>query len=102
MEIREGLRIDDERLEALCRKYHVKELALFGSVLRDDFTDLSDVDVLYVADLRQSGVPWAVIAIARELSEVFGRHVDAVERGQVHWFIRDKVEREAKAIYVAA
>ena len=35
-----------EALAELCRRYHVRELALFGSVLRDDFRDDSDIDVL--------------------------------------------------------
>jgi predicted nucleotidyltransferase len=39
--------IDRARLVAICRRYGIRELALFGSVLRDDFTPDSDVDVLY-------------------------------------------------------
>ncbi|PSR33872.1 MAG: nucleotidyltransferase [Sulfobacillus benefaciens] len=38
--------IDPDGLTALCHRYGIRELALFGSVLRDDFTSQSDVDVL--------------------------------------------------------
>ncbi len=45
-----GLPIDlqDDILQALCRQYGVARLALFGSVLRDDFTEQSDIDVLCI------------------------------------------------------
>ena len=39
--------IDSDALAALCRRYGIRELALFGSVLRDDFSSQSDIDVLY-------------------------------------------------------
>lgn len=44
----QGLPLDlhDEELKAICRQYGVAQLALFGPVLRDDFTDHSDIDVL--------------------------------------------------------
>ncbi len=40
------LRVDDEALPAFCRRWEISELAVFGSVLRDDFGEASDVDVL--------------------------------------------------------
>ena len=61
------IKMDRRAIATLCRRYHVKMLALFGSVLRDDFTKNSDVDILvdfekpigffdlanFEADLRQ-------------------------------------------------
>ena len=38
--------LDQERLAEFCRKYRVREMAFYGSVLRDDFRPDSDVDVL--------------------------------------------------------
>jgi hypothetical protein len=46
MEIREGIRVDEAQLAELCRRHEVVELAVFGSVLRDDFRADSDIDVL--------------------------------------------------------
>ena len=42
--------IDRQRLADFCRRHHIRRLALFGSVLRDDFTPQSDVDVLVEFD----------------------------------------------------
>ena len=40
------LEIPVDRLGDFCRRYHIRRLSLFGSVLREDFTDKSDIDVL--------------------------------------------------------
>jgi predicted nucleotidyltransferase len=102
MKIREGLEIDDQRLADICRRYGIRELALFGSVLRDDFGAESDVDVL-IALPRPS--PIGLLDFVRcmhELQDLFGRSVDLVERDTVHWFIRDEVLKSARPVYVAA
>ena len=46
MNPKEKVRIPEEKLAQFCRKHHIRKLALFGSVLRDDFAATSDVDVL--------------------------------------------------------
>lgn len=69
-----------EVLEDLCRHWQVRELSFFGSVLRDDFGPGSDIDVLIDFE---STAPWTLFEFARlrnELSELFGRPVDLVER----------------------
>ena len=46
MTVLDRINIPDEALADVCRRYHVRELALFGSILRDDFRSDSDIDVL--------------------------------------------------------
>ena len=77
------LEIDRERIAAFCAKWKVTELALFGSVLRDDFRPDSDVDVLvtFAEDAH-----WGLFSFCRmedELREMFARDVDVVTRGSV-------------------
>lgn len=99
MKLREGLEIDDERLADICRRYHVHELALFGSVLRDDFGPDSDVDLLYVID-----PPIGLFAFGdlnEELEALIGRKVDLVPKKYLHWYIRDRVLAEARPVYAA-
>ncbi|MHB9026868.1 MAG: nucleotidyltransferase family protein [Armatimonadota bacterium] len=72
--------LDMENIAAFCRKWKITSFALFGSVLREDFGPDSDVDVLVVF---APGVRYSLLTlpkIARELSELFGRKVDLVER----------------------
>ena len=99
MKLREGLEVDDERLADICRRYHVHELALFGSVLRDDFGPDSDVDLLYVID-----PPIGLFAFGdlnEELEALIGRKVDLVPKKYLHWYIRDRVLAEARPVYAA-
>ena len=64
-----------DRLAEICRRYHVRELALFGSVLRDDFGPESDVDIL--VEFQPGATPGlAFFGMEIELSELLGRRVD--------------------------
>jgi hypothetical protein len=75
--------IPQEPLEEFCRRWKITELALFGSVLRDDFRPDSDVDVLvsFAEDAR-----WGLFDMGHmeeELRGLFGRRVDLITRRSV-------------------
>ena len=93
--------IDREAIAAFCRRHHVRCLALFGSVLRDDFTPASDVDVL--VEFEPGRVPGlAFFAMEVELSEMIGRKVDLNTPGFLSRYFRDQVLAEAETQFVAA
>lgn len=95
------LLIDRERLAELCRRWKIRELALFGSVLRDDFGPESDVDVLIEYEPGTS-LGFRVFDLERELSALFGgRRVDVVPRKYLNRRLRDRVLAEAKVQYAA-
>jgi predicted nucleotidyltransferase len=89
-----------EAIRALCAKYGVKELAVFGSVLRDDFRPDSDVDFLVVFKNNDYG-PWMgkLTELAEELSDLLRRKVDLVPKEMLKWVIRDRVLASAQVIY---
>ncbi len=69
-----------DRLESFCRKWDVVELALFGSVLREDFTPTGDVDVLVtLAEGSHHGL-FDLVEMKQELEALLGRKVDLVSR----------------------
>ena len=76
-EMRPKIHIDPDRLAAFCRKWHIRRLWLFGSVLRDDFRDDSDVDVLYEFEEGYS-LGWEIVTAEDELSGILGRKADLV------------------------
>jgi hypothetical protein len=87
-------------LEALCRKWRVRELALFGSAVREDFGPGSDVDVLVSFDEDAPWSLWDLITMQDELSELFGRPVDLVEReGLTNPFRRQRILETSRVIY---
>lgn len=95
------LQLDREAVAAFCRRHHVRRLALFGSVLRDDFTPQSDVDVL--VEFEPGHVPGlAFFSMEAELSALVGRRVDLNTPGFLSRYFRDQVLAEAETQYVAA
>jgi predicted nucleotidyltransferase len=98
---RARIQIPQAEIEAFCRKHHIKRLALFGSVLRDDFTDESDVDVL--VEFAPGHTPGlAFFTIQDELSEILGRQVDLNTPECLSKYFRDEVLQEAERYYDAA
>jgi hypothetical protein len=95
------LTIDRQAVAAFCRRHHVRRLALFGSVLRDDFTPESDVDVL--VEFEPGLVPGLrFFSMEEELSTILGRKVDLNTPGFLSRYFRDKVLEEAETLYLAA
>ena len=94
--------IDRDALSAFCQRHHIKRLALFGSVLRDDFRPDSDVDVL--VEFQPGHVPGLdFVAIEREFSGLLqGRHVDMVTPKFLNSRIREEVLTSAEPLYAAA
>ena len=84
--------IDLDAIAAFCRKHHIQKLALFGSVLRDDFRPDSDVDVLYTFEPGHSVGYLTLGGIERELSTLLGgRQIDFVSEEYLHPYLRDRV-----------
>ena len=95
-----GLNLDHERIADFCRRHHIRKLAFFGSVLRDDFTPYSDVDVLVEFDPQH--IPGlAFFTMQEELSEMLGRRVDLHTVASLSPYFRDEVMTEAKIEYVS-
>lgn len=93
--------IDRERLAGFCRRNHIRRLALFGSVLRDDFRPDSDVDVL--VEFEPGHVPGLkFFALEQELSEILGRKVDLNTPSFLSPYFRGRVLAEAEVQYVAS
>jgi predicted nucleotidyltransferase len=93
--------VDQEKIAAFCRKHHVRRLALFGSVLREDFGPGSDLDVL--VEFEPGHVPGlAFFAMEVELSELLGHKVDLNTPGFVSPYFRDRVLAEAEVQYAQA
>lgn len=92
--------VDKESIAAFCRKHHIRRLALFGSVLRDDFTPDSDIDVL--ADFEPGHLPglFGISRMERELSIIFeGRRIDLWTAEDLSRYFRDDVLKEAEVQY---
>ncbi len=92
--------VSPELLEALCRRWRVRELALFGSAVRHDFGPESDVDVLVSSDKDAAWSLWDLVTMQDGLAALFGRPVDLVEReGPSNPFRRKRILETSRVIY---
>ena len=95
-----NLTIPHDSIADFCRAHHIRRLSLFGSVLRDDFTPDSDVDVL--VEFEPGHTPgFEFVSIEDELTGVLGRKVDLHTPASLSRYFRDEVLAEAEEHYVA-
>jgi hypothetical protein len=94
--------IPPSALAQFCRKHHIRRLSFFGSVLRDDFDQESDVDVLVEFDRNANVGLIKLSGIEIELGELLGRRVDLNTADFISKYIRNQVMAEAEDQYVAA
>ncbi len=93
--------VDREKIAAFCQRHHIRKLAFFGSVLRDDFSGQSDVDVL--VEFEPGHVPGlAFFAMEDELSNILGRKVDLNTLQFLGPLFREQVQHDTELIYAQA
>lgn len=91
-----------DKIRDFCRRWHVKELSLFGSVLTDQFRSDSDVDVLVSYDESSTWDVWDHLHAEEELKTLLGRNVDLVVKAAVrNPFRRQHILKNRKIIYAA-
>jgi predicted nucleotidyltransferase len=93
--------IDKERIATFCRRHHIRRLALFGSVLREDFHPDSDVDILVEFDEGHTPGFFGLMAMEDELTAMLGRKVDLRTPGDLSHLFRARVMTEAEVQYAA-
>lgn len=93
--------IPAQPLAALCEQYQVKELALFGSVLREDFRPESDIDLLVEFHPEAQFGLFTYFELQDKLADLLGRPVDLVSKKGLKSIIRDRVLGSSRIIYHA-
>ncbi|WP_448599587.1 nucleotidyltransferase family protein [Thermoleptolyngbya sp.] len=100
-----AIQIPTEQIQRFCQRWQITELALFGSVLRDDFRPDSDIDVLVTfAPTAKRGLS-ETLQMKSELQTIFNREVDfivktAIERSE-NWLRRRNILESAQVIYAS-
>lgn len=89
-------------LLAFCRRWHVRELSLFGSALRDDFGPDSDIDLLVEFEPEAPISLWDWGPMLEELHRIFGRDVDLVEKSAIRNPLRRRhILANTRVLYAA-
>lgn len=88
------IQIPRQKVTKFCRRNHIRRLSFFGSVIREDFSPTSDVDVL--VEFEPGYTPGlAFFAMQEELSKILGRKVDLNTTGFLSPYFRQQVQEEA-------
>lgn len=95
--------IPANEIAAFCQRWKIRQMALFGSVLRDDFSEESDLDVL--VDFEE-GADWGLldhVQMQQELRALFQRNVDLISKRALlqspNWLRRQEILKTAKPLF---
>lgn len=105
--IKNKIRIDvpNEKIAEFCQKWKITEFSLFGSVLREDFRQDSDIDVLVTFGEKAKHTLFDLVHMEDELKQIFGRKVDLVSRRGIessrNYIRRNAILNSAEVIYAA-
>jgi len=99
----QNIEVPHAAIEQFCQKWNVRELSIFGSVLREDFLPTSDVDVLVVFAPEIAMTLETDMAMRDELSKLFGgREIDLVQKRLVqNPFFRHRILTTRRVLYAA-
>ena len=90
-----------DQLHAFCRRHHVRQLSLFGSVLRDDFTPESDIDVLveFESGVEETLTLMDLAGMQIELANILQREVDLVLRDGLKPLLKEEILAHSEVVY---
>ncbi len=94
------INIDQNKINDFCQRNFIHKLSLFGSVLRDDFNQDSDVDFLVWFEQGKTPGYLRLTSMEIELSAMINRQADLRTPAELSRYFRDKVLQEAVTIYV--
>jgi predicted nucleotidyltransferase len=99
------IELSHERIAKFCQRWKITEFGLFGSVLRDDFRSDSDIDVLVTFSPEARWSLFDLVKMENELSQIFDREVDLVERIAVehspNYIRRKNILQNTQVVYAA-
>lgn len=99
MMVKPKIFIPQEKIAHFCQKNHIASMALFGSVLTDQFNAKSDVD--FLVEFQSEHIPtlFDVVKMEDELSDIIGRHADLKTASGISRYFRDDVISRSQKIY---
>ena len=90
------LRERREEILGIARRHGAENVRIFGSVARNEDRSPSDIDLL--VDAGENTSPWFPAGLIADLEALLGRRVDVVTENSLHWLLRRRILREARAL----
>lgn len=100
--LKNGITLNNNDIAVLCKKYSINELSIFGSSIRDDFNQNSDIDILVSFDKNAEITLFDIMELEKEISKLVNREVDVVEKESLKNPIRkNRILSTREIIYAA-
>ena len=103
--IKQNINLPRSQIANFCQRWHIRELALFGSVLRDDFGPFSDLDILVTFAPEANWSLLDHLRMEQELATLLSRKIDLFSRRAVeqshNWMRRREILNTAEVVYGA-
>ena len=93
MDIRGKLRMKREEIIRIAKRHGAHDVRIFGSVARIEAGADSDIDLLVKTDSDTS--PWFPAGLALDIGSLLESRVDVVTENALHWYVREKILKEA-------
>ncbi len=94
--------ISEKEIEEFSKKWGIQELSLFGSILREDFSPESDIDILISFNPKSNINLFDLVTIQNELQNLFDRKIDIIEKKAIkNPFRKDEILNNHRVIYAA-
>lgn len=96
MTAKELLAAKREKILAIAKRHGARDVRVFGSVVRGEATDTSDIDLLVATDDQTS--PWFPADLIADLEALLGRKVEVVTEAGLYWLLRRRILNEARPL----
>ena len=96
MNIKKKLLENSDKIKEIAKSNGIKEISVFGSVVRGEDNKESDVD--FLVDLKEDKSLFDLIRFKQELEELLNLRVDVVTKRSIHSEIKDKILKEAERL----
>lgn len=96
MTVAELLHEKRKEILRIAEKHGARRVRVFGSVVRGDASEGSDIDLL--VDVGEQASPWFPTGLVEELEQVLGRSVDVVTEDGLYWLLKRRILREARPL----
>jgi uncharacterized protein len=96
MTIEELLRTKRDEILRIAERHGAHEVRVFGSVIRGEATEASDID--FLVSTRDRTSPWFPAGLVEDLEALLGRKVDVVTEAALYWLLRRRILKQARPL----
>ncbi len=100
MTLASGIEIPSQEIAELCRRFKVREMAIFGSAARGELHAGSDIDIM-VEFQPDATTGWEFFELEEQLERILARKVDLGTKASLKLWVRPSALRDARIIYAA-